>query len=229
MPDFSLVHRTAPARSGEPPHPALLLLHGRGTDENDLLPLAGEIDDRLFGISARAPFQFPWGGYAWYGLDPNGVGYPEQESLLASLDLLHRFVTEITRAYPVDPTRLFVAGFSMGSVMSGTLALTDPERIAGAMILSGYFPLHNDLSLKLDEAAGHPIFQGHGTYDNVIPVRFGRETRDYLERTPVQLTYREYPMAHQISGPELADMRAWMQERIGGQTTESGARGDSNA
>jgi phospholipase/carboxylesterase len=214
MPDLSLVHRTAPARSGDAPHPGLLLLHGRGTDENDLLPLAGEIDDRLFAVSARAPFHFPWGGYAWYGLDERGVGYPEEESLLESLRLLRQFVGEILEAYPIDPSRLYALGFSMGSVMAGTLALADPQRVAGGMILSGYFPIHNDLPLQPAEAAGHPIFQGHGTMDGVIPVSFGRETRDYLETTPVDLTYREYPMGHQISGPELADMRAWMSERL---------------
>jgi phospholipase/carboxylesterase len=83
------------------------------------------------------------------------------------------------------------------------------------MILSGYFPLHNQLPLRLEEATGHPVFQAHGTFDEVIPVKYGRETRDYLESTPVDLTYREYPMGHQISGPELADMRSWMSERLG--------------
>jgi phospholipase/carboxylesterase len=214
MPDFSLVHRTSPPPVGEGPHPGLLLLHGRGTDENDLLPLAREIDERLFAISARAPFHFPWGGYAWYGLDAEGVGYPEEKSLLQSLDLLRRFIGEIVAAYPIDPAKLYVAGFSMGSVMAGTLVLTDPDQVAGGMILSGYLPLHNDLPLKLDEAAGHPLFQAHGTFDTVIPVSFGRETRDYLETTPIDLTYREYPMAHQISGPEVADMRAWVAERL---------------
>ncbi len=215
MPDLALTHRASPARSGPAPHPALLLLHGRGTDENDLLPLAAEIDERLFGISARAPFQFPWGGYAWYGLDQEGVGYPDEKTLRESLDLLRQFVAGIADAYPIDPARLYVAGFSMGSVMAGTLSLTDPDRVAGGMILSGYFPLHNQLPLKLEEAAGHPIFQAHGTFDNVIPVTFGRETRDYLQTTPVDLTYREYPMGHQISGPELADIRIWMAERLG--------------
>lgn len=215
MPDLTLVHRTAPARSGAAPHPALLLLHGRGTDENDLLPLAGEIDERLFGISARAPFHFPWGGYAWYGLDEEGVGYPDEKTLLESLGLLQQFIAEIPETYPIDPAQLYVAGFSMGSVMAGTLALTDPDQVAGGMILSGYFPLHNQLPLKLEEAAGHPVFQAHGTLDNVIPVAFGRETRHYLETTPVDLTYREYPMGHQISGPELSDMRSWMAETLG--------------
>src|SRR5579884_3424899 len=94
-PSLSLIHRTLPARQGDGPHPALLLLHGRGTDENDLLPMALELDPRLFAISARAPLSFPYGGHAWYDLDPRGVGYPEAESLKTSLQKLDRFLDEI--------------------------------------------------------------------------------------------------------------------------------------
>lgn len=207
---FTLNHRTMPPSQGEPPHPGLLLLHGRGTDESDLLPLGGEIDGRLFTVGARGPFQFPWGGYAWYGLDPAGVGYPEEETLRQSLDLLRRFITEVLEAYPIDPGRLYVGGFSMGSVMAGTLGLVDPDRVAGSIILSGYLPIHSSLPFRPEEAAAHPFFQAHGTYDDVIPVSFGRQTRDYLAGMPVALTYKEYAMGHQVSADELADLRGWM-------------------
>jgi phospholipase/carboxylesterase len=199
-----------PAGAGEPPHPCLLLLHGRGTNESDLLPLGPEIDGRLFTVGARGPFRFPWGGYAWYDLDPRGVGFPEEETLERSVQVLRQFLTEIVDAYPVDPARLYVGGFSMGSVMAGTLALTDPERVAGAVILSGYLPIHNTLELHPERAAGHPIFEGHGVHDDVIPVSFGREARDFLAGTPVSLTYREYPMGHQVAAEEVDDLRSWM-------------------
>lgn len=219
MPDLSLVHRTIPARSGSAPHPGLLLLHGRGTDESDLLSLGHELDDRLFVVSARAPFRFPWGGYAWYGLDPSGVGFPEPRGLESSLDLLRSFLGEIMEAYPIDPARFYTAGFSMGSVMAGTLGLVEPERVAGAMILSGYLPLHSGLAFRPDDATGHPFFQGHGSLDPVIPVSFGRETAEYLRGTPVDLTYREYPIAHAIGPQELDDMRSWMESALDKSST----------
>src|SRR5690349_13251355 len=134
--NLSMVHRVLPAAEGAPPHPGLLLLHGRGTNESDLLPLGREIDGRLFAVGARGPVRFPWGGYAWYDLDPRGVGFPDEATLRASLDLLRRFITEMLAAYPIDPDRLYVGGFSMGSVMAGTLGLTDPDRVAGSIILS---------------------------------------------------------------------------------------------
>ena len=177
MADLSLIHRTQQARSGEAPHPGLLLLHGRGTDESDLLPLASELDGRLFTVSARAPFRFPGGGYMWYNLDQQGVGFPDPGDLTRSLDLLRLFLSEIVEAYPIDPERLYVAGFSMGAAMSASLALTEPDRVAGAMVLSGYLPLHAGLAFRPQDAANHPVFVAHGTQDQVIPVSFGRQTR----------------------------------------------------
>jgi phospholipase/carboxylesterase len=210
MTDLSLKHSTLPATAGSGPHPGLLLLHGRGADERDLLPLGPEIDSRLFTVAARGPLPFVNNGYAWYGLAPGGVGYPELASLSTSLALLDEFLDEIVSSYPIDPKRLYIAGFSMGGAMAAALALLHPERISGAMILSSYLPLHADLPYHLEQANGHPFFQAHGEYDPVIPVSFARETRDFLLTTPVTLTYREYPMAHQISGAELSDLQTWL-------------------
>jgi phospholipase/carboxylesterase len=206
----SLVSASVPARTGPPPHPALLLLHGRGADERDLLPLAGELDPRLYVVSARAPFRFPWGGYMWYELDEQGVGFPEAATLTESLTRLRAFIGEMAAELPIDPTRVYAGGFSMGAAMSAALALSEPERIAGAMVLSGYLPLGAGLDLKGERAAGHPVFEAHGLYDPVIPIQFGRQTRDALAALPIELTYREYPIGHEISLEELRDAGAWL-------------------
>lgn len=226
---FSLSHATYAARTGGGPHPGLLLLHGRGTNEQDLLPLAGELDPRLFTVSARGPLQFPYGGYAWYDLDPRGVGYPGTATLRRTLDLLDRFVDEILEAYPIAAGRLFAGGFSMGAAMSATLALLFPDRVAGALILSGYVPVESGLPFRAPEAAGHPVFEAHGTHDAVIPVQWGRRSQAYLASTAVDLTYREYPIAHEISQAELRDASAWLtaaldasEAALGNPAVESG-------
>jgi phospholipase/carboxylesterase len=210
MTDLELTHIVEPARAGDPPHPVLLLLHGRGTDETDLLPLGEALDPRLLIVAARAPFPFPWGGYAWYDLDPRGVGYPDAQKLEASIDLLRSLLTTVTERYPIDPARVYLGGFSMGSVMAGTMALLDPQHVAGAIILSGYLPVGSGLPLQPEAAAGHPFFVAHGTLDNVIPVQYGRQARDYLQTTPVDLQYKEYPIGHQISDVELRDASTWL-------------------
>lgn len=210
MANFSLIHAVVPASTGNAPHPGLLLLHGRGTDENDLLPLGPEIDPRLYTISARAPFQFPWGGYAWYDLDRRGVGYPDERTLAESIALIVRFIDEIVEAYPIDRERLFVGGFSMGAATSVGLALTNPNQVAGAIVLSGYVPIHTKLPFDWTGANGLPVFEAHGAMDPVIPIVWARASRDFLADRPVDLTYREYPMAHEISATELRDVSRWM-------------------
>lgn len=212
----TLSHAVQPAREGDGPHPGLLLLHGRGTDEHDLLPLASELDPRLFTISARGPLPFPHGGRAWYSLDPQGVGYPDPETFGETLSLLDTFIDDIPALYPVDPKRLYVAGFSMGGAVAGSVSLLFPDRIAGALILSSYLPLHAGLVYRTQDAANRPIFQAHGLVDGVIPLRFAHETRDFLRTTPVDLTYREYSMGHQISAPELDDINAWFLRALNG-------------
>lgn len=223
MTDTQLVHQAVPAREGPAPHPGLILLHGRGADEKDLLSLA-DIDPRFFTISLRAPLRLPSGGYMWYQLDQRGVGFPEIGTLQASLDLLRRFLTEVVPGYPIDATRLYAGGFSMGAVMSGTLGLLYPDVIAGAIMLSGYLPLHSGLPFRPEAAAGHHFFEAHGTMDRVIPISFGRAAMRYLEETPVDLTYREYPIAHQIGPQEFEDLHAWVTDTLdqGGQ-----GRGDT--
>jgi phospholipase/carboxylesterase len=206
----SLVHLTHPARSGGEVHPGLLLLHGLGADERDLLPLATELDPRLFTVSAQAPFRLPWGGYAWYDLDPRGLGFPDTGTIGQSLGLLERFLDEIVQEYPIDPTRLYVGGFSMGGAMTSALSLLYPDRVAGALIFSGYVPVEARLPFRTQDAAGLPIFQAHGTMDPTIPIEWARRSRDYLLGTPVDLTYREYPMGHEIAVPELLDASSWL-------------------
>lgn len=223
---FSLAHVVQSPRSGDGPHPGLLLLHGRGADERDLIPLTGDLDPRLFTVSARAPFRFPYGGYAWYDLDPRGVGYPGGDALTESLGLLDHFVDEILRAYPIQGDRLYVGGFSMGAAMSATLALLFPDRIAGALVLSGYVPVEAGLPFRLQALAGHPVFEAHGARDEVIPVEWGRRSRDFFGGTSVDLTYREYPMGHEISQRELQDVSAWLTQVLDG-TKASAEPGDS--
>ena len=94
--------------------------------------------------------------------------------------------------------------------MSATLTLLHPDRIAGGLVLSGYVPIGANLPFRLDEVAGHPIFEAHGIHDNVIPVEWGRRSRDFIAETPAVLTYREYPIGHEISQRELQEVSSWL-------------------
>ncbi|MGI8915451.1 MAG: alpha/beta hydrolase [Chloroflexota bacterium] len=209
-PEFSLAHEVIPP-PGEGPHPALLLLHGRGADEQDLLPLANGFDPRYLVVSARAPLRRR-GGYHWYNLID--MGTPEPITFAQSLATLQRFVGEMLASYPVAAGQLYVLGFSQGSMMSGSLLMTQPETLAGAVLLSGYLPLEQRLPVRRKQLAGKPVFMAHGVSDPVLPVRHGREARDYLLAAGVDLSYHEYPMAHQISQRERQDVADWLSVRL---------------
>lgn len=217
-----LVYELLPAREGQAPHPLLVLLHGRGANEYDLLPLAQDLDPRCMVISARAPLMRS-GGYHWYDLE--GIGVPEPTTYAAGLAALSTFLTKMVREHPVDPTQVYLLGFSQGAMMSGSVLLTDGDRLAGAMLLSGYLPTAEQLAPNLQSVRGKPVFWGHGVADPVLAVSFGRAARDVLQGAGAVLTYREYPMAHQISERELADVSRWLTGQLDQRTTAPQPRG----
>ena len=114
--------------------------------------------------------------------------------------LLVRFIGEAVAAYGADPARVYLMGFSQGAMMSGWVALTRPELVAGAALMSGRVPeeLREQIA-EPEQLAGKPLLVIHGTRDEVLPIQNGRASRDLLQRLPVDLTYREYPMGHEVS------------------------------
>jgi phospholipase/carboxylesterase len=205
-------HVILPENSPTVTHPTLIMLHGRGADEEDLLGLSERLDRRLLIISARAPFPFPYGGYTWY--DVGAVGQPEPVMFKTSYDALTTFVGDVLVNYPVNKQRVFLLGFSMGTVMSFALSLTQPAIFRGVIANSGYVPENTHLTLKWNELSGTEYFIAHGIHDPVIPVSFGRRTKQLFENAHASFTYREYAMAHQISEESLADFSAWLTQRL---------------
>ncbi|HEX8229663.1 MAG TPA: alpha/beta fold hydrolase [Chloroflexia bacterium] len=210
---LNLTHlvRVSREESGERGSPGLLLLHGRGADEADLMGLEAALDPRLTVISTRAPFRLGY-GFAWYGMAQ--VGSPEDETLRASLRELQEFIERMVPAYKLDPAVLFVMGFSQGAVMSAAVALTVPERVRGVVMHSGYVPVDSGLDFKVEQAKGKPFFVAHGMYDEVIPVRFGRHANEYLSGIGAEVTYQEYPIGHSISEESLDDLGEWLVRAI---------------
>jgi len=211
----TLVHRVLDPRSAgnAGTHPTVILLHGRGADENDLAGLSSFLDPRLFFLSLRAPYPFPVsGGFTWYEMADDGT--PDAEMFRESYDRLTAFIAEARRDYPVDPERIFILGFSMGTMMALCLALTDPGRFRGVIANSGYLPEGTGLDMRWNELAGMSIFLAHGTHDPVIPISLARKTRDLLQKSDASLVYREYPMGHEISSESLLDVSDWMKNLI---------------
>ena len=210
-----LEHLLAPPSNASESHALLVLLHGRGADAHDLLPLADELRrDDLLVLAPQAPYALtgPFGvGYAWY--DMHDIGDPDPKTFMPSLSRLREFLDAVIAGYPVDAERVFLLGFSQGAVMSLATAFTDPRRLAGIVALSGYLPqsISGAEGGNLDRL---PVFIGHGNADPLIPVTEGHRARDVLTAEGADVTYREYSVAHRIAPDELEDIRTWIDARL---------------
>ena len=192
---------------------ALVLFHGRGTDERDLYPLLDELDPerRLLGVTARGPLSLPPGGAHWYVVQR--VGFPDAETFRATYDLAGAWLDELLAEHRIPPKRTVLGGFSQGAVMSYALGLgADRPRPAGIIGLSGFIPTVD--GFELGAVNGEPVAMGHGTYDPIIPVEFGRSARDRLADGGAEVTWRESPMGHTIDPAFLAELRAWLPARL---------------
>ena len=210
-----LLHRTRPA--AVEPAGALVLLHGRGADENDLYPLLDALDPgrRLLGVTARGPLSLPPGGAHWYAV--GSIGYPDRETFHPTYVQLTGWLDSFLADHGLAHERLVIGGFSQGTVMSYAAALgRDRPAPAGILALSGFMPTVEGFALDLDAAAGLPVAIGHGALDPVIGVKFGRDARDRLEAAGADVTYEESQMAHSIDPRFLAGLPAWVQRATAG-------------
>ncbi len=196
------------------PEGALVLFHGRGTDEHDLYPLLDALDPerRLLGVTPRGPLVLPPGGAHWYVLGE--LGYPPPDTFLPSYRQAAAFLDELAAETGIGPERTVVGGFSQGAVMSYALGLgADRPRPAGILALSGFVPTVEGLELDL-ERPFPPIAIGHGTYDPVIGVEWGRRAKELLEGAGAEVLYRESPMPHAVDPAFLQILQPWVREAI---------------
>ncbi len=203
-------------------HPTIIYLHGRGADEEDLLGLSGSFDERFLSIAVRAPFRFEYGGgYTWY--DILELGKPQHDMFKSSYEKLLQFIDEALAQYPVDPARLFLFGFSMGTVMAYALALTRPELFAGIVANSGYLAEATHLNYKWNEIAGKEVLITHGGLDDVIPAAASRRALELFQKANARVVYKEYDVAHQLSDRSLVDISAWLKERLDSTSSKPNA------
>lgn len=213
--DLSYAVREPSAPSERPP--LLVLLHGIGADERDLLPLADALDPRLLCVSVRAPHEAPPMGYAWYEIDwttsPPGSDLVQAEE---SREALVTLLQQLPPRHRTDPARTFLLGFSQGATMAVAVALTRPDLVRGAVLHSGRALPH--LAPRIAPAAaltGLEVLVVHGVDDDVLPIANGRVLRDLLApRLGDRLTYREHEAGHFVTPATLDDAAAWLRARL---------------
>jgi phospholipase/carboxylesterase len=205
----ALEHRVRP--SVAEPAGALVLIHGRGADEGDLWPLLDVLDPtaRLVGVTPRGPLLLPPGGYHWYVV--GSIGHPDEATFRRSLALLSGWLDAWLESHALAAEQTIIGGFSQGAVMAYALAFARGRpRPHGVLAFSGFMPTVEGLDLDLARAARLKVAIGHGTYDPVIGVEWGRAARRSLEEAGADLLYRESPMGHSIDPRFLQQVAAWL-------------------
>ena len=195
-------------------NPVLILLHGYGSNEEDLFSFAPELPDDSYVISVRAPYDLQPYGHAWYAIhfDADENKFSDNEQAKESVTLIAGFIDEIVKQYPIDTKNVTLVGFSQGAILSYATALTYPEKIAKVVALSGYF--NQDILPEVidTKAISHlKFFVSHGTVDQVIPVDWARKAKPALENLGLEVEYQEYPIGHGVSPKNFYDFKNWLQ------------------
>lgn len=196
--------------------PLLVMLHGYGSNEKDLISLASYLDARLRVVSVRAPLVLAPEMYGWFPIEftPGGITV-DREAARQVAEKLVTFLEHLIEKLQPTGEKTFLMGFSQGSVMSYLTAFRNPELLHGVVALSGQLPDARPEAGALPEAlADVPFLVQHGLFDDVLPIDRGRQADAWLRDKIADLTYREYPMAHQIDQASLDFLASWLSERI---------------
>jgi phospholipase/carboxylesterase len=202
----------------------LVLHHGRGADEDDLLGLSDVLDPerRLHVVTPRGPLTIPgWPGHHWYVVPR--VGYPDPDTFRAAYTTLASFHNELWERTGLTPEQTVLGGFSMGSVMSYALGLAGERPApAGILAFSGFIPTVEGWQPELADRSGTRVLIAHGRHDPIIEVAFARRARDLLEAGGTDVVYHESDVGHQIDPAHVPAAVQWLSSVLG--STPAGPR-----
>lgn len=194
-------------------NPVLILLHGYGSNEEDLFSFATELPEEYYVISARAPYDMMYGSYAWYTInfDADENKFSDLEQARSSRDLIVDFIDECISKYAIDSEKVTLIGFSQGAILSSALALSNPEKINRVVALSGYLNLDiASENYKEKDITKLKFFVSHGVVDQVIPIDWARKTKPVLESLGIDVVYKEYPIGHGVAPQNFYDFKDWL-------------------
>ena len=195
-------------------NPLLLLLHGYGSNEEDLFSFASELPEEYYVVSVRAPYELGYGSYAWYAInfDADENKFSDVPQAQQSRDLIANFIDELVANYPIDATKITLIGFSQGTILSYAIALSYPEKIQRVVAMSGY--LNTEMAIpnfENNDFSHLKIFASHGTVDQVVPVDWARKAEPALTQLGIEVVYKEYPIGHGVAPQNFYDFKNWLQ------------------
>lgn len=215
-----LVYKVQQPSQKQEKTPVIIMLHGYGSNEEDLFDLAKSFDGRFLTFSLRAPYAADGQGYCWYKLDflPNKQFKHDYKQASESRKKILSFISQACKNYGADSTQVFILGYSQGAIMAYDVALNKPEKIKGVVALSGFI-LDETKKTKMDafKIANVKFFIAHGNADNVVDYKAGEESAKFLQSKKNNVTFKSYDMPHAIIGKELNDIKSWLKSNVAGE------------
>jgi phospholipase/carboxylesterase len=197
-------------------NPLLLLLHGYGSNEEDLFSFASELPDEYYVVSVRAPYDMMYGSYAWYAInfDADEKKFSDSEQAKESRDLIVNFIDELIAEFPIDEKDITLIGFSQGCILSYAVAVSYPKKVQRVVAMSGYFnaEIAKD-NFEQNDFSNLKIFASHGSVDQVVPVDWARKAAPALQKLGVTIVYKEYPVGHGVAPQNFFDFKNWLQSK----------------
>lgn len=214
---LSLEHLIKPSILTDKKPPVLFMLHGYGSNEEDLFSFASELPEELCIIAVRAPYTLQPFGYAWYAInfDAEKGKWSDDEQATASRERMLKFIDEACDTYGLDTEKISLLGFSQGTILSFSLALSYPEKIKNIIGLSGY--INEGIikeNFKEHDFSKLNVYTSHGDMDQVIPVEWARKTPILLKKLGVKCFYEEFPTGHGVSPQNFYSLKKWISTKI---------------
>lgn len=192
-------------------YPAIFLMHGMGSKEQDIMALADglERDAYIFGIRGSIA-QPP--GFAYFTIE--GFGKPHRAVFDDTIQKLTGFINEAIDTYAINSDKVFLGGFSQGAILSMVLGLTMGSKITGVFALSGYIPSFVKETYEILPVRGLQVFISHGERDPAFPLTWGEANRDYFNELGATVNFHAYPAGHKVSLDNYRDFRAWLDREL---------------
>jgi phospholipase/carboxylesterase len=195
----------------------LILLHGYGSNEEDLFSFATELPDDLIIVSARAPQNLGFGSYAWYTIHFNNTQgkFSDIPEAIEAREKIATFIGEVQEKYNISPNKTFLLGFSQGTILSYAIAFNYPEKVQKIIALSGYVnPELMPKEIKSEDYSALELFISHGSVDQVIPTEWAKKAPLFLNELGIKNSYKEYPVGHGVAPQNFFDFKKWIEDRL---------------
>lgn len=195
--------------------PLLILLHGVGSNEQDLFSFAEYLPEQFLVVSARAPHTLGKDSYGWYEVDfSSGKPTIRQDQAEQSRLQLIAFIDLLKTKHVFDEQQVYFCGFSQGAILSYSAGLTRPDKIKGIALMSGRLLEEVKPIILKDKLSTLHVYISHGTNDGVLGVHYAQEANAYLKQLGLKPVYKEYTEGHSINHDMLSDLINWLKQQI---------------